>query len=422
MVFKRLKSLVLKVIPGGIFTTSKLFGVGHLIAMFFKMAWGYKRTFFYLLRKKGIRAAYNFFYTKVFVPTGEGAGAAWYFIAGPIVRRYPSLAPFPRYVEIEVTTICNRRCIMCEHTFWKDRVERHLSFEEFKHIFDQFHGIKWVHLTGEGSAFLNKDYPKMLEYAKSKDVCTYLVDHLNDANEELLRELIRLGIDGVYISIDGATRETYNQIRIGCDFDRAIDNTRKLIELKQQMKTPIPEICFRYIILTPNVHEMPKFVDLVASFGDRKTLGDGSRLDFVGNLEFKEVKHLSVYKIPEHILEETMTKAREHDIHVFLSHIEPTENPPIKQCIAWLEPYVMMGGYVIPCCNILMSNKREILRQHSFGNLFEKSFREIWYSERYKRFREILNKEDEKVPYLCTLCRAYDFSERLKKYGVDKEL
>jgi radical SAM protein with 4Fe4S-binding SPASM domain len=82
----------------------------------------------------------------------------------------------------------------------------------------------------------------------------------------------------------------------------------------------------------------------------------------------------------------------------------------------------MMGGYVISCCNTLMSNNRTFLKEHSFGNLFEQSFKDIWYSDRYKRFRKTVNNPKCKVPIICTGCRAYDFSERAKKYGVDKEL
>ncbi len=413
----------LRFIPGGVFTTTLLFGGTYLVRMMFRMGWGYRKDFFYILRKKGIRAAYSFFYTKFFVPVGEGAGAGFYFFFGPIVRKFPKLAPFPKYIEIEHTTICPYKCIMCEHTYWKDQEKRFTSFEEFKYMIDQFPGLKWAHLTGEGASFINKDFLKMVEYTKTKKRASlYMVDHFYDPNEDEMKKLIDLGVEGIYISIDGATKETYNQIRIGSDFERVISNVRKFIELKEKMKARVPEISFRFIVLTLNVHEMAKYIDLVASFGDRKIFGDGSRIDFVGNLEFPETKHLSVHNIPEEILQATMEKARKYKFNVFFSHTEPKRNPPIEQCYAWLEPYVMMGGYVISCCNTLMSNKRTFLREHSFGNLFESSFTDIWNSERYRRFRETVNKKDCKVPVICTGCRAYDFSERAKRYGVDEEL
>ena len=420
---KSSKKKWLEYIPGGLFTTTLLFGTGYLIKMFFRMAWGYRRDLFYIMRKKGWRSAYSFFYTKMFVPVGEGAGAAWYFLFGPIVRRFPKLAPFPRYIEMEHTTVCPYRCIMCEHTYWQDQEERMMPFEEFKSLIDQFPGLHWAHLTGEGSSFFNPDFIKMVEYVKEeKKASVYMVDSFNDIKEEYMKKLIDFCVEGVYISIDAATAETYQKIRVGCNFNRVVENVRKFIHLKREHKAVVPEISFRFIIMTHNVHEVPKFLDLVHSFGTMKDFGKGSRIDFVGNLEYPEVKNFSVYELPDDIIKETLEKAKNYGFNVFLSHTEPKKNPCIEQCYAWLEPYVMMDGYVVSCCNTLMSNKRAFLKKHAFGHLKENSFTKIWNSERYRKFRETVNKKDRQVPIICTGCRAYNWTDRAKKYGIDKGL
>lgn len=386
--------------------------------MVYRMAKSYCKTFFYLLFRKSPAAAYSFFFTKFFVPVGEGAGAGFYILFNTLIRKFPVLSPVPRYVEIEVTTICPRKCIMCEHTYWKDQEERHLSFQEFKHILHQFPRLHWLHLTGEGSSFINPDYLKMLEYAKSKDICVYLVDSFDHIPEEALEKIIDLKIEGIYISLDAATKATYEKIRIGCDFDRVLRNIRRFIEIKKRKGALLPEISFRYTILKHNVEEMPAFLDLVASLGPRSLLGEGGRIDFVGNLEFPEVKHLSVYELPAQVLDDVVKKTTAYGFNTFLSHTETRRNPPIEQCICWLEPYIVMGGYVIPCCNILMSNKRSVLREHSFGNIYKQSMKEIWHSERFKEFRRTINRKDSQVPFLCTLCRAYDFKERTHLKGI----
>ena len=128
----------LKLLPGGIFTTSNVFGPGYIASIIWRMLKSYTITFFFLLFNRPLVRAYNFFYVKFFVPVGEGAGAGFYILFNPIIRKFPRLAPLPKYVEIETTTICPRKCIMCEHTYWKDREERHLSLDEFKFILGQF--------------------------------------------------------------------------------------------------------------------------------------------------------------------------------------------------------------------------------------------------------------------------------------------
>ena len=412
----------LKLLPGGIFTTSNVFGPGYIASIIWRMLKSYTVTFFFLLFNRPWARAYNFFYVKFFVPVGEGAGAGFYILFNPIIRKFPRLAPLPKYVEIETTTICPRECIMCEHTYWKDMEERHLSLDEFKFILGQFPKLRWLHLTGEGSSFTNPDYPRMLEYAKAKDICIYLVDSFDHIPPEAVEKLIDLEIEGVYISLDAATKETYQKIRIGCDFDRVLRNVRRFIELKKGKRAFFPEISFRYIVMKYNVQEMPAFLDLVESFGPRKLLGEGGRVDFVGNLEFPEVKDLSVYELSKETLQSVIDKTLKYRLNTFLSHTEVKRNPSINQCICWLEPYIMMGGDVIPCCNILMSNKRSILREHSFGNIFKNSMKEIWSSERFREFRDTINNPKSKVPFLCTLCRAYHFSGRAAKFGVSEHL
>lgn len=407
-------------LPGYMRFNSDVQGLGYMLKIIVKMCWSYKRTFFYLLRKRGIRAALNFIYIKTFVPTGEGAGAGAFFLIGPIIKRFPVLAPLPRYVEFEMTTVCNKKCIICENTYWNEP-SVHLTFEQFKRIADQI-PLKWVNLTGEGDSFLNKDFLKIIEYLKKKDVCVFFVDSFDFIDERISRKLVEIGVDGIYTSFDAGTKETFERVKVGCSFDRTVTNMRKLIDIKKELRSPIPDQCFRFVITNFNYQEMPKFIELVRSLGKPEELGDGVRIEYAGLLEFPEVEKYKIEKIPKDIIDETLRKSRETGIPVYFAHSEPDHHPPLEHCIAWMEPYIMMGGYVQPCCAVLMSNKRDYLRKHALGNVFEQSFKDIWYSDRYKRFRDLVNKPDGKVPLLCLNCRAYNTKEREKKYGVAYDL
>ena len=413
-----------ELLPAGAYTTAMMFGRSYIYKLAARMVWGYKRDFFYLWRRFGFRSALNFFYTKLFVPCGEGSGSGVYFLFGPVVRKWPALAPRPRYVELEHTTICNKRCIMCEHTFWQDQEEHHTTFDDFKRMIDQFRGLRWVHLTGEGSSYLNPDFPRMLEYMrKDKQVAVYVVDHLSDLKEQQLRDMVQMGLYGLYVSIDAATEDTYKKIRIGCNWQHVQANIRRLIELKREMNSPLPEIVTRFVVLKENLHEIPAFLDMVAEFAtpeNKKWVGSGGvRVEFVGNLEFKETKEQSVYRVDQTLLDEAVRKTRQYGFNTFFFHTEVAKLPSIKQCYAWLEPYVMDGGYVLPCCAVLMSNRRTDLRKHAFGNLHEQSFDAVWNSERYQRFRQYVNDMSKPVPIYCATCRAFDQKERLKAHGAD---
>lgn len=386
----------------------------------------YRKILIYTFKNKGIRGLYKFLWVKFFVfAGGEGTGNWIGSLFQPILRKFPNLIPkiigYPQVVEIEITTRCNKKCLICEHTYWKE-ANIDLSFEEFKKIISNFPKLKWVNLTGEGDAFLNKDYLKMIEYLKKRGIFVALVDSFDLIDGKISEKLVRIGVDTIYISFDAATKETYEKIKIGCNFEKTLNNIKTMLKIKKDYKSPIPEIYFRYIVNKLNVHEMPQFVELVYDLG-KNLLGPGSRIEFTGLLYFPEVEHLFLPQIPESIKKETIKKAKKLKINISFVHpVHPKNLQPMHYCFAWQEPYIMIGGYVLPCCAVLMSNRREFLRKYAFGNIFEKSFREIWYSKRYSEFRKMVVNKRQKVPILCVGCRAFNTIYREEKYGISNEI
>lgn len=374
----------------------------------------YRTTIKSLLRKRRIKAAHNFIRAKLLVREEGGV------LLDPLFKRFPKLAPYPWSIEVEVTTRCNKKCIICEHTYW-DEPSEEVSFEDFKKIVDQFPSLIWFNPTGEGSAFLNKDFLKMLQYLKSKSLFVFFNDEFDLVDEEIAKKLIEIGVDRIEVSADGATRETYEKIKIGCNFDKLTKNLKTLSRLKKEMNSPTPELCFHYIITTLNVHELPQFVELIHSLGGKDAFGKGSYVNFSGLLVFEQIKNFAT-EVPTEITQSVDKTAEKLNYPVVFTHPSHEKKPPISECVAWSEPYVLIGGYVVPCCGVLMSNKREFLRKHSFGNLLQKPFKEIWNSKRYKKFRELVPKKKGPVPIFCAGCRVYNTTERERKYGVSKEI
>lgn len=376
-------------------------------------------NFLYILKRFDLKSAYNFFYTRALIPTGEGS-QRWFYHLGlqDYLTKHPELVPIPTFFEIETTTVCNKKCFICEHTHWSkgDQEIRHLTLQEFKHIANQFPTVRWVNLTGEGSSFLNKDYIPMIKYLREKfKTSVWLVDHLSDISHDQIEE-IQMHIHGLYISMDGATKETYEFVKEGCDFDRVINNLKYLIHLKRKKKTPFPNVHFRYVIVKENVHEIPKFLDLINSIAKPWEWGGAAGVEFAGLLYYPEVADHYIHNIPQEVINEV--QKRKDGIYFRFDHAIEDLNPPIDCCLAWMEPYIMMPGYVLPCCAVLMSNNRPFLREYSFGNVFKKDFKDIWKSDYYTKFRKMVVTPDAPVPKICAGCRAYQTQHRIKKYGI----
>jgi radical SAM protein with 4Fe4S-binding SPASM domain len=156
----------------------------------------------------------------------------------------------------------------------------------------------------------------------------------------------------------------------------------------------------------------------VASFGSREELGEEMDIGFTGLLTFPEIEKYSMrYEdIPSEIIREAYRRSKKHNIPIKFE--VNNRRLSINKCMAWMEPYIMRDGYVMPCCGVMMSNKRDFLRKHALGNVNEKHFRDVWNSRKYKLLREFVNNPKKPVPSICANCRPFDTKERQKKYGV----
>ena len=402
-------------IPADHATTIKNIGFAGTLKIIAKAGYGYRHTMAFYLRQGRFSELNNFLFTKTFVPTGEGSGEAAYYAIGPLLQKFPQLAPYPKYIEIEITSRCNKRCIICEHTWWKEK-STDLTYEEFENLTDQF-DLKWVNLTGEGDAFLNPDYLKMIARLKRRRTSVFLVDSFDLINSVIANNLVSLGVDGIYISMDGATKETYESIKVGCNYDKVISNIRNLLVAKQRLQSPIPEICFRFIITKKNVHEMTDFMETIRKLGPKSSWGDGSKIHFAGLLDYTEVHSLYLDSIPK----VSVPQGKEYLPAVF-AHTEESTNPSINRCLNWMEPYFALvpEHMVLPCCAVLMSNSREKLLEYSFGDYTKESMKSIWNSKYYQWFRKAVTNTQGKVPQLCQGCRAFNTTDREHRYGIDQ--
>jgi len=380
--------------------------------------WNQKKSIYWLLKNKSLRNAWNYIKVKLFVREGEGAKGSIAIMLSPLWRRFPSLCPYPYNFEIEITHRCNKRCITCEHTYWKEDTNWDLKFEDFKRTCGYFPKLIWVNLTGEGDAFLNKDYLKMIKYLKDRDITIYLVDSFDLINEKIAEQLIKLNVNGIYISFDAATKQTYEKIKVGCKFERTLKNIKKIIELKKKYKTPFPHLYFRYVYNKLNYKEMPDFINLVRSLGTREDLGEEMDIGFTGLLTFPEIQKyfLKFGDIQKKIIDETHKRSKQCGIPIKFEVNDRRLN--INKCMAWMEPYIMRDGYVMPCCAVMMSNKRDFLRKHALGNVNKEPFKKIWNSKKYSIFKKYINNPRKPVPSICANCRPFDTRKRQKKYGI----
>lgn len=343
--------------------------------------------------KKGLKWTYNWIHFLTFWNTKDQALLDLLF----------DLRPYPQYIEVETTTRCNLKCTMCEHTYW-DEPTRDMTLDEFKSIIDQFPELKWIGMTGIGESFLLKDFMRMIEYVKTKTgAYIEMYDSFSFMTKEQIETIVNLGVDRIYASIDAASKETYEKIRIGANYDKVWSNVKYLDEYKKKKHIQYPELAFHYIITTDNIHEVLNFLELLDSLKIDIAFVQYARMLH----KYPEAERLYT-EVPETTQTEILKKSKELNITVQWNLDLPKDKPPLNQCNAWWMPFIFVNGDVICCCATNEGNKREFQKETRLGNIFKQSFREIWEGEEYKKLIDGIR--DSKTPIQCTRCPIFKVS------------
>ncbi len=94
----------------------------------------------------------------------------------------------PTSLQLECTTKCNLRCMMCDSPIW-DRRGMDMKFSDFKKIIDQFPFLVSVNLQGMGEPLLNKDLFKMITYCKSKKIMVLFTTNATLLDETMAKKI-----------------------------------------------------------------------------------------------------------------------------------------------------------------------------------------------------------------------------------------
>ncbi len=180
-----------------------------------------------------------------------------------IYRRKEDL---PKKMCIEACSLCQLNCPAC----WMRTCEKYykqqksgeffgwLKFEDFKNLVDDNPQIKSIELSHSGEIFLNPELDKIIEYAYKKNVDLTAIAgvNLNDLSEEMAEILVKYKFREIKVSIDGVTPETYEIYRVGGDYNRVVDNIKKINKYKKLYNSEFPKLIWQFIIFGHNEHEI----------------------------------------------------------------------------------------------------------------------------------------------------------------------
>lgn len=129
---------------------------------------------------------------------------------------------------IEPTNRCNLDCQMCIRRSW-DEPEGEMSEQIFDRIMkglSNFSPVPTVFFGGFGEPLSHPRIAEMVARAKSLGSYVELITNGTLLTSDLSRDLIRAGLDRLWVSLDGATPECYVDVRPGAALPDVLENVR----------------------------------------------------------------------------------------------------------------------------------------------------------------------------------------------------
>ncbi len=293
------------------------------------------------------------------------------------------VAAAPRGVNIQLTNRCNLKCIMCHH----DRLQvptRDMPLDRAKAVLDQCAemGVGSVCLQNFGESFLYRQLPQAIAHGVGRGLEVTVVSNGTAMPVRMARAVVEAGLDKIVFSVEGASAERYEKIRVGARFERVHRNIARLRQVRDELGAPL-----RIELHTELFEEDEAFQDeyrefwgpLADSFSFAQLTpfpgidyldGDGERVHFGG---------------------------------------EPTY--AASPC---LFPFRFMvikaNGDVVPCC---VDQNHDLV----MGNAFDRPLGDIWRSEGYARLRDAARAAEYGDFDLCSRCPTMARGTRVERCG-----
>ena len=335
-------------------------------------------------------------------------------------------------VYLEPTTVCNLHCRTCIRNVW-DEAPGMMSRETFARIIDGVRDVSplpTLFFGGFGEPFAHPDLLAMLVTAKSVGCAVELITNGTRLDENTRDELVRIGLDRLWVSIDGATPESYADVRLWDALPQVTEDLARLRELRGSSGSGLPRLGIAFVAMKRNIADLPEVIRLGQSLGaDRFSVSNvlahtpemRDQVLYARSIEAEEVEpspwapeiSLPRMDVDELTIEQLVrVQAGRHG----RSSPGHARGRGADTC-----PFVEKGsvsvrwdGAISPCLPLLHTHRSYLdfrpRTSHAFsvGNINERSLTDVWSDPAYVGLRERLLAFDL-AP--CTICNSCDMAD-----------
>jgi len=371
----------------------------------------------YLKKRKHIQ-------TETYIPKkvklSERQESNWELNKKEFKKQKLKLKSFPPFLFLEGTTSCNYYCRTCSKGYGEYYAED-LQPDIFNKVRQELMPTNVrISITGFGEPTLAKNFDEILQMCLENGSVVHFATNASLLNFNRIEQLTKYPVE-VYLSIDGASKETFEEIRMGSNFELVCEKLAMIKKLRDiYLSKDFSHFSFLFVAVNKNISELPDVVSMTHHYGINFVLV----LDYL--FGYRDFDQQSLRYEPEkanYYFKEAKKRADELGIVLNLPpEYNPESPPPLKASLwhkilktrrlfsekkrfpnkcysAWTEPYIRTDGSIAPCC----------VSARCLGSLKNNSFEHIWNSWHYYLYR--IRVQSSIPPLECRKCHL--------KFGVN---
>ncbi|MBI4062708.1 MAG: SPASM domain-containing protein [Elusimicrobia bacterium] len=284
----------------------------------------------------------------------------------------------PNLFAIETTSVCNLACVMCPYPIM-ERPKEFMDEALFKKIVDQWsHSSYLVRLHNLGEPLLDKRIASLINYAASRGVRAEISTNCTALTETRGREILGSRLFQIILSLDGASKTTYEHIRKRAEFDRVVANIHAFLKIKEEINSPV-RVVLQIILMNETVSEVDNFIRQWHSYRDK------------GIVNELRIKRFSTWANQVQKISQLADNK--------LRYYPQQESQRVPCRYLWESVVVLQDGRVVPCCF-------DYEGKLALGDLNKQTLQEIWQGEPLRQLRQshLEGKFDNE---LCRSCSEY---------------
>ncbi len=340
---------------------------------------------------------------------------------------------------IEPTNRCNLDCVTCIRHSWDEPLGT-MNAETFSRIIEGLRSCDPppdIFFGGLGEPLSHPNILDMVRQAKALGSSVEMITNGTLLSKDVSKELVAAGLDKLWVSLDGATPESYTDLRLGAVLPEVLNNLYEFRRARWRKYIPEffdlhlkPQIGIVFVAMKRNIADLPAVLSLANRLGSlhflvtnvlpytREMQDEILYSRAISDSIYTSTPLLRLLEFPKMDVSPTTREAvyqvlrGDHALNFAGGSLGTSNN----RC-----PFIEKGALAIrwdgdasPCLALMHDHKMYLyqyersIKRHVVGNVLNQSVGQIWNKPEYLTLRSRLQ-EFNFSP--CILCGGCDYFE-----------